>query len=171
MGPLIFEQLVNAVSDKMYRFAWRMLGSGEDAKDVVQDALLKLWHQREKLLEVRNPEAWCMQMTKNLCLDRFKANKTRSEAERHLKTRSGEEQHTPYRAMEQKDLSDQLQKLIGNLPEKQQLILHLRDVEGLAYKEIAATLDITMDDVKVGLFRARSAVKENLAKQRAYGLP
>lgn len=170
MGSSIFTHLVDAVSDKMYRFAWRMLGDAEDARDVVQDALLKLWHSRERLEEVRNPEAWCMQITRNLCLDRFKAQKIRSRAARHLKDQAGWELVTPYRVVEDKDVMAQLNDFWERLPEKQRMMLHLRDVEGFTYKEIAAVLEVTMQDVKVGLFRARTTLRENLAKQNAYGL-
>jgi RNA polymerase sigma-70 factor (ECF subfamily) len=170
MRSPIFTQLVDTVSDKMYRFACRMLGDGEDAKDVVQDAFVKLWHNREKLSGVTNPEAWCMRVIRNLCLDRFKAEKVRAEAARHLKNRARSEELTPEGVMEQKELIRQLAGLWERLPEKQQMMLHLRDVEGFTYKEIAEILGVTMADVKVGIFRARTTLREYIAKQHAYGL-
>jgi RNA polymerase sigma-70 factor (ECF subfamily) len=64
----------------------------------------------------------------------------------------------------------QVNKLIASLPEKQRQVMHLRDVEGYSYNEIVEIMEIDMNQVKVSLFRARSAVREKLTKINAYGL-
>lgn len=111
-----------------------------------------------------------MRVIRNLCLDRFKAEKVRIEAARYLRTHASSEELTPQGVMEQKELIRQLAGLWERLPEKQRMMLHLRDVEGFTYKEIAEILHVTMADVKVGIFRARATLREYLAKQHAYGL-
>ena len=61
-------------------------------------------------------------------------------------------------------------KLVGELPEKQRSVLQLRDVEGKNYKEIADIMQISEADVKVTLFRARQKIKEQFNKFDNYGL-
>jgi RNA polymerase sigma-70 factor (ECF subfamily) len=65
------------VKPKLLRFAYRLLGNEEDAKDIIQDALLKVWHHKERMHELQNLEAWCMRITRNLALDRIKSKKFR----------------------------------------------------------------------------------------------
>ncbi|MBK6931638.1 MAG: sigma-70 family RNA polymerase sigma factor [Saprospirales bacterium] len=55
-----------------------------------------------------------------------------------------------------------MRRMIQELPEKQRLVMHLRDIEELSYVEIAAVLDISMDQVKVNLHRARKTVRDKL---------
>ena len=52
--------------------------------------------------------------------------------------------------------------MISRLPEKQRTIIQLRDIEGKNYQEIAETMNLSLSDVKVTLFRARQAVKERI---------
>ena len=61
-----FQTRVLPAKNKLFRFAFRLLGSSEEAKDVVQEVLIKVWNGREQMAEVQNLEAWCMRITKNL---------------------------------------------------------------------------------------------------------
>src|SRR6185436_11643875 len=72
-----FQNLVFPVKNKLYRFAFRLLGSTEDAQDVVQEVFIKVWNGREQLGDIENIEAWCMRITKNLSLDRLRQSQRR----------------------------------------------------------------------------------------------
>jgi RNA polymerase sigma-70 factor (ECF subfamily) len=61
-------------------------------------------------------------------------------------------------------------RLINELPERQRLMVQLRDIEGKNYKEIATALGLTEDQVKVNLFRARQKIKERYLQIDEYGL-
>jgi RNA polymerase sigma-70 factor (ECF subfamily) len=63
-----------------------------------------------------------------------------------------------------------IKQMIAALPEKQRQVIHLRDVEGYSYQEICEILELDMSQVKVNLFRARNAVREQMTKIDAYGL-
>lgn len=169
MHHLLFERHVLAAKDKMFRFACSMLGNKDDAKDAVQDAMVKIWNQKELLADIRNPEAWCMQVTRNLCLDRYKAVKIRRQATEKIKALQEEKVPTPYDRAEQKDRVEKLRQLINELPEKAKMVIHLRDVEGYSYKEIGEILGISLDEVKINIFRARKLLKDQLIKNKAYG--
>ena len=64
----------------------------------------------------------------------------------------------------------QIHQFISALPDKQKLVIQLRDIEGFSYKEISDALQLNLNQVKVNLFRARKAVRENLININAYGL-
>jgi RNA polymerase sigma-70 factor (ECF subfamily) len=63
-----------------------------------------------------------------------------------------------------------IHRLIDGLPEKQRLIMQLRDIEGESYKDIAKVLQLTEEQVKVNLFRARQKVKQRYIEIDEYGL-
>jgi RNA polymerase sigma factor (sigma-70 family) len=164
-----FESRVLPVKNKLFRFAFRMLGSSEEAKDVVQEALIKVWNGREQLAGIQNMEAWCMRITKNLSLDRLRAlERKQTGSLEGVEVR--QESPTPHERTEIDEHMQRINDLMAALPDKQRQVMHLRDVEGHSYNEICDMLEMDMSQVKVYLFRARNAVREKLLKLNAYGL-
>lgn len=171
MSLELFKTRVLPVKDKLYRFALRFLKDEDDARDVVQEVLIKVWNKREGMGQLENMEAWCMRITRNVSLDRLKSkhSKYTDPIKEGFDVSSGENE-TPYRTAEMSDMMKNIGSFIEALPEKQRQIIQLRDVEGYSYQEISDILEIDMNQVKVNLFRARKAVKENLLNINAYGL-
>lgn len=170
MNLEMFETQVLPTKNKLFRFASRLLGSSEEAKDVVQEVFIKLWNGREQLSEIQNMEAWCMRITKNLSLDRLRAKQRRSTDSINDGFEIRHEALTPHERTEIHENMQQINEMIAALPEKQRQVIHLRDIEGYSYNEICEILEIDMNQVKVNLFRARNAVREKLVKINAYGL-
>lgn len=155
----------------MFRFALHLLGNPEDARDIVQDAFLKIWNQQKEFHQVENMEAWCMRVVKNLCLDKLKAGKVRKEAIKSIQMNQRTEYSVnPYQQAEKEESMKRIRKLIDELPEKFRMIIHLRDIEEFSYKEIADIMELSMDEVKVNLFRARKLLKDKLIKNHEYGV-
>ena len=77
---------------------------------------------------------------------------------------------TPYEKLVTKEHMMLIHRLMNELPEKQKLIMQLRDIEGQSYKEIASVLNLTEEQVKVNLFRARQKVKQKFINIEGYGL-
>lgn len=170
MNLNIFKSQVLPVKDKLYRFALRLMADPEEAKDVVQEVMIRVWRHIEKLEGVDNVEAWCMRITRNVALDKIKARSRRFTSSLYeVADISAGGDKTPYSDMAWKDMFGRINSLIANLPEKQKTVIQLRDVEGYSYKEISDIMEIDMNQVKVNLFRARQTVKENLIMINAYG--
>ena len=165
-----FQTRVLPAKNKLYRFAFRLLGSSEEAKDVVQEVLIKVWNGREQMAEVQNMEAWCMRITKNLSLDRLRSNQRKPTDSIEGSFDLSQESLTPHENTELNESMQRINQLIAALPEKQRQVIHLRDIEGYSYQEICEMLELDMSQVKVSLFRARNAVREKLLKINAYGL-
>lgn len=166
-----FKTRVLPSKDKLYRFALKMLGDPEEARDVVQEVFIKVWNKREEMDRLENMEAWCMRVTRNLTLDRLKSTKRKltDSLDQSYEISMGETA-TPYRSTELNDTMKSIGRYIASLPEKQKQIIQLRDVEGYSYNEICDILEIDLNQVKVNLFRARKSVRENLLNANAYGL-
>jgi RNA polymerase sigma factor (sigma-70 family) len=158
------EHLSYQIKDKLYRFSLRITGNAPEAQDVVQEVFLKVWEKRDDMADIKNPEAWCMTLTKNLSLDklRLKHNRSKDLEEAHTLSDS---KPTPYTETETNDMVEKIKKLMNQLPEKQKMVMHLRDIEGLSYEEIGDSLDMPMAQVKVNLFRARNFIKEKITSE------
>ncbi len=165
-----FQSQVFPVKNKLFRFAFRLLGSSEEAKDVVQEVFIKVWNGREQLAEIENIEAWCMRITKNLSLDRLRQQNRRPTDSLEQGVHILNETLSPYENTEISESMKRVGELMAGLPEKQRQVMHLRDIEGYTYNEISEILEIDMSQVKVNLFRARNSVREQLQKMNAYGL-
>ena len=164
-----FTRQIIPIKDRLYRFAMRMIDNAAEAEDVVQEVLIKLWQKRAELSKIQNLEAWSIRLTRNLSVDKMRSKHHRTEALNPEYDVQSDSQN-PAQIMESRDALAQIHQLIQGLPEKQRLVLQLRDIEELSYKEIAEILDMPMNQVKVNLFRARQNLKDILVKKESYGL-
>jgi len=163
-----FKTSVLPVSKKLLRFATHFLKDEEQARDVVQDVFLKLWQKRDTLSEIENIEAFAMRMTRNRCLDVIRANKVipiDAETDRKLK----EETIDVHSKVELSESANQIKKLIGQLPDLQRTVMHLRDIEQLSYDEIAETTELKVNAIRVNLSRARKKVRDEFLKMNKDG--
>lgn len=166
----MFESRVLPVKNKLFRFAFRLLGSSEEAKDVVQEVFIRVWNGRDQMASIDNMEAWCMRITRNLSLDKIRARQRKATDPIGENFDVQNDSRTPHEATENSENMQRISQLIASLPEKQRQVMHLRDIEGYSYNEICEILELDMNQVKVNLFRARNAVREKFIKINAYGL-
>ena len=163
-----FLEIVSPFQDKLYRLARRLLVSEAEARDAVQEVLLKLWSKKKILTGLRSVEAFAMTTTKNYCYDRLKAKSSNN-----LKIVHNNYEDSSYdtaRQTEARDQVDHVFQLMKELPEQQQVILQLRDVEQYSNAEIAEQLEMNETAVRVALSRARKAIRDGLIKRHSYGI-
>ena len=171
MKEISFQNDVLPLKNKLFRLALRITLNREEAEDVVQDTLIKVWNARDRWLELDSIEAYSLTIARNLSLDRIKKMENQNDSLEEQNTeRLDENTSTPSERMIQKDKLDIVKNIIDELPEKQRSCLQLRDIEGKSYKEIADILSITEDQVKVNIFRARQTVKQRFQQFDRYGL-
>ena len=171
MKEISFQNDVLPLKNKLFRLALRITLNREEAEDVVQDTLIKVWNARDRWLELDSIEAYSLTIARNLSLDRIKKMENQNDSLEEQNTeRLDENTSTPSERMIQKDKLDIVRNIIDELPEKQRSCLQLRDIEGKSYKEIADILSITEDQVKLNIFRARQTVKQRFQQFDRYGL-
>ena len=164
-----FKSRVLPVKDKLYRYTLRLLKSEDEAKDVVQETMIKVWNKRDEMDAYQNMEAWCMRVARNLALDKLKSKHNKSvDLDTAYELQSSSQ--SPYSSAEQNDTMHAVYSDINQLPEMQKQAIRLRDVEGFSYQEISEILNQNINTVKVNLFRARKFVREQLINVNAYGL-
>lgn len=157
------------LKDKLFRLALRITFDRAEAEDVVQDTMIRVWNKREEWTQFGSIEAYCLTVAKNLAIDRSQ----KKEAQNVELTPEMEEESEisgPYDQLVNNERMSIIHRLINELTEKQRLIMQLRDIEGESYKEIAKILNLTEEQVKVNLFRARQKVKQRYLEIDEYGL-
>jgi RNA polymerase sigma-70 factor (ECF subfamily) len=162
-----FVAAVLPFKDKLYRLAKRILVSSDEAEDAVQEVYLKLWKGKQRMENYKSIEAFAMTMTKNYCLDRLKSKQASNLKIVHSNYKNDENLD---RQIDVKDGVSLVFKIMETLPEKQRIILQLRDVEAFEYSEISKMLEINETAIRVALSRARKTVREQLIKKHKYGI-
>lgn len=170
MKEISFRNDVLPLKNKLFRVALRITLSREEAEDVVQDTMIKVWNSRDKWQQLDSIEAYSLTIARNLSLDRIKKMDNNNSSLEEEQVERLDQTSTPSERMIQKDKLDIVRRIIDELPEKQRSCLQLRDIEGKTYKEIADILGITEEQVKVNIFRARQTVKQRFQQFDRYGL-
>jgi RNA polymerase sigma factor (sigma-70 family) len=161
-----FKKRVFVLKDKLFRLSNRLLDNVTEAEDVTQEVMLKLWEMRGQLEKYNSIEALAMTTTRHLSLDKIRYNKVRIMHSGELK------QETEYsdNPLEKSDIDGWIKKIMAQLPENQQTIMHLRDVEGMEFEEIVPIVDMNVETIRVNLSRARKKVRDELQKIMEYGI-
>ncbi|MBF0598162.1 RNA polymerase sigma factor [Faecalibacter rhinopitheci] len=150
-----FKDNVFVHKNKLFRFARRFLVSEDEAFDVVQDIMVKLWHKKDELSTIENIEAYAMRMVNNECINRLRKFETREAYKNNYTANQSTENYY-------EELKPIILDYINQLPDKQRAVIHLRDVEEYEMKEIAEMLSMEETAVRVNLTRARQKVKTQL---------
>lgn len=164
-----FKKEVLPLKNKLYRFAYSILDDHDHSMDVVQETMLKVWEKRANFGEVRNKEAWCMTLTRNFALDKF-----RSKYHKTLRLNPDFDQEykeqSPYQKAESGNMMELIESLVARLPQKQKETFQMRDVEGYSYQEISEISGYSIPDVKVSIFRARKEIRSQIIKLQTHEL-
>jgi RNA polymerase sigma-70 factor, ECF subfamily len=171
---LRFDRLYRDHVDRIYRFARRMCGPGEDANDLVQETFLNAYRGIKDFRGEAQISTWLYAIAVRACMQMRRKRKAAPERELSLDefipTSEGELQlqiqtdgMTPEEALANKQLRRALQKAIRALPRKYQLVLVLRDMEGLSAKEVGSIMTLSERAVKSRLHRARLFVRRELS--------
>ncbi len=169
MQEISFRNDILPLKDKLFRLALRITFDRAEAEDVVQETLIRVWNKRDEWSRCGSIEAYCLTVAKNLAIDRSEKKEAQN-LELTPEIAQEPEALNPYDQLIDKERMALIHHLVNELPEKQRLIMQLRDIEGKAYKEIAVVLHLTEEQVKVNLFRARQKVKQRYLDIENYGL-
>lgn len=183
-APGAFDQFVEHFRSKIFQYSWLMCGDREDAEEVAQETLLKVF---ENFSQVREPERvrpWVFRVAKNACLMKRRKSMFAPAVELSLDQLMPARQDgdpvrieiadwsaLPEDLLLQAELRDTLTAAIGELPETYRSVILLRDLEELSTQETAEILELTEDVVKTRLHRARLAVRQKLDERLRRGSP
>lgn len=172
--PTTFDALYKDHVDLMYRYANRLCGEAEAAKDLVQETFLNAYRGFKNFRGDAQASTWLYAIASRACLRMRRKRKGAPERELSLDefipSSEGEfrlqipvEGLSPEQALQNKQLRQALDAAIGKLPKKYKMVLVLRDMEGLSAKEVGTIMGLNERAVKSRLHRARLFVRRELS--------
>ncbi len=170
-----FEALVERYGRRVYAMAYRMAGSEADAKDLAQEAFIRVWRSLSRLRPDVPLEGWLYRTVTNLFIDLLRRRRgpriqsldeplatTSGELARERPDASADVERTVLGAIVDRRVQQALMSLLPDV----RMVVVLADVEGYAYEEIASMMGIPVGTVKSRLHRARLALRGRLAPFR-----
>ncbi|HVO99279.1 MAG TPA: sigma-70 family RNA polymerase sigma factor [Bryobacteraceae bacterium] len=175
-APGAFDRFVDYFRPKIFQHSWLMCGDREDAEEVAQEALLKVFESIDQVRDPSKIKFWVFRIAKNACLakrrrsifapsrelslDEFLPAKTQDSDGMRIEIADWSAQ--PDELAHQAEMKAMLESAIRQLPEMYRSVILLRDVEELTTQETARVLDLGEDVVKTRLHRARLAIRKTL---------
>ncbi|MDA8643768.1 sigma-70 family RNA polymerase sigma factor [Flavobacteriaceae bacterium] len=164
-----FIDQIQSMRDRIFRVTKRILISKEEAEDATQEVIIKLWNMdQEKRSSFKNIEAYSITMAKNYCLDRLKSKQAQVlTLNEQLSTRQS---NLLIKQIQASDEMSWVAKIIDALPEKERLIIQLREIEQYDFDQIASLLEIPEGTVRVYLSRTRKKIKKQFLEIQEHGI-
>ena len=171
---LAFEQVVRSYGGRLLAVARRIVGSEEDARDVVQDAFLNAFRSLDRFEGNAKLSTWLHRIVVNAALMKLRTRKRKPEQsietllpsfldDGHHEERFKSWDEAVDKLMERAENRELVRKQIDALPEGYRTVLVLRDIEGLDTEETANVLGLSVNAMKIRLHRARQALRTLLA--------
>ena len=159
-----FKSIANAYKDFIFTYAYYFTGTREDAEDVTQEVLLKIWQNMDTLRKGIT-KSWVSTVTRNLCIDWARWRTARPDMTIAADAEDDDQFSAPpvhISTAEQNELRSTIEKAIARLPEQLRSVVILREIEELKYEEISEVLDIPLNSVKSYIHRGRRLLREQL---------
>jgi RNA polymerase sigma-70 factor (ECF subfamily) len=156
-----FERFVEHFRSKIFHYSWLMCGSPEDAEEVAQETLLKVFENFDQLREPERVRAWVFRIAKNVCLMQRRKSVFAPE-ELPLEIDVPDAGEAPERQVLSDELRAVIDRVIAELPPIYRAVVLLRDIEELSTEDTAQVLDLSLDVVKTRLHRGRAAMRQKL---------
>lgn len=167
-----FRDLVDMYRKDIYNLCLNIVANAEDAEDVAQEAFIQAYHSVNSFREGSQIKTWLYRIAINKCYDhlRWKKRKKRFSFIQPLYNKDDEPIEIPSNfqhpgiVLDNKETAALLFAALESLPDNQQTAFVLYETEGMDYKQIAETMDMSVSAVESLLFRARASLRKKLEK-------
>jgi RNA polymerase sigma-70 factor (ECF subfamily) len=168
-----FNKLTTRWEESLYRFALRVLGNQEDARDICQEALVKAYVNIGRLRDGRKFKAWLHHIALNLCRDRFRSAGAKAEVRSYDDGGLDEMQVATAVAQQQSPevqvTRDRMFEIVGQvfqeLPAEQRTALLLREYHGFTSEGIGEITGVPAATVRTRIFYGLKSVRKHLARR------
>lgn len=161
-----YEEAVGTHKNRVYTLAFYLLGRREDAEEILQEVLLRLWRHR-RTVEQERMGAWLAKVTRNACYDHLRRQKSAGRdlvnaVESEVLERAPSDDRDPEALATSADVLRRVHSELLQLAEPYRSVLVLREVQELKYQEISDVLELPLNTVRVYLHRGRRKLRERL---------
>jgi len=170
---LKFDDIIDLYEKRVFNLIYRLIGDYDEAADLTQDTFVAAYRAYGRFRNECSVYTWLCRIAVNLCKNRFRERDRRRTYEDTASLDSADEdwfvavpasdEAGPDKSLEQKELRERITEAVMSLPEDYRIVAVLRDLQGLSYQEIAEAAELSLDNVKVRLSRARGMLRRKLA--------
>ena len=168
-----FDVLVRRWERKAQGAIYRLVGPGEDVRDLSQETLLKAYRGLGTFKQEARFSSWLYQIALNVCRDRMRRGRGKSYVSFDELSETGDTGTEPgpsaLELIEARDLSRQVAAAVSALPQEQREVVVLKEYQGLTFLEIAEALDVPLSTVKTRLYRGLGQLRQELVRQGVRG--
>ena len=168
-----FDALVGRWDRKIQGAIYRVLGAGEDSRDLCQEVFLKAYRALGTFKREARFSSWLYQIALNACRDRLRRRRGRVQVslDDAADALEATQDHQPSALdlVEARDLARAVQAAMATLPHEQREVIALKEYQGLTFVEIAEALDVPVSTVKTRLYRGLGQLRQQLERQGVRG--
>ena len=169
---MTLEQIVEAYGDKGFHLAYRLTGNVEEAKELVQEAFVRLMSRWETYDQSQPVENWFLTILRNIYLDNAKRYERRHavsldsvaspEGDSFADLLADDNELPLLERLERQETAAFVQRAMDTLTDEHRAILTLTDMQGLRYEQAAEVMDLPLGTIRSRMSRARAALKKAL---------
>jgi len=157
-----FDALYEKYCKRVYKFAYSILKSREEAENLMQDVFLNLWENRHKVEKDSSVKSYVFTITYHAAISVIRKKARESEFVEYLKSVQKINVESVDVVLEYNELTNKLDEIINTLPQRQKEVYLLHRVEALKYNEIAERLNISVNTIENHMSRALKTIREKL---------
>lgn len=169
MTPEEFRKIILPEGRRLYALAFRYLNNREEAEDIVQEVMMKLWAARNQQIAFDSPAAWCTTVTRNTCLDLLRKNRRISHEELSDEIMIPETGNSNMKNTDDREAVKIISRIVSRMKEPYRSAVILRDMEGYSYEETAEVMQTNINALRTVLSRARKSIREEMERIYSYG--
>lgn len=158
-----FDLLYERYSRKLYSFSLSLLKTHEDAEGVVQEVFYRVWSKRNELQDQKVFKSFLFKLAYNVSIDQFRKRAKDQKYEQFVIHQAQRNYIDPANVLEYEQLKEQVEKAIEELPKKRKQVYRMSRLEGLSYKEIAHSKQITIKTVENHINLAQRYIRKQLS--------
>ncbi len=166
---MALDELIERKTNPLLKMVFRILNDTEEARDVVQVTFFRLWEKRDRFDERWSPNTWIYRIATNLAIDQLRSRRSRQKSlepiRLHLQDSFASRSRRDRAQVHENEVMGIFQELAADLTEKQRTVFLLREVEGLASKEVAQIVGCRESTVRNHLFNARKHLRRGLLER------
>jgi RNA polymerase sigma-70 factor (ECF subfamily) len=154
-----FDELIARHQEHVFRLAYRMLSSYEDAADVQQETFIRAWQSLKQFRQDSTFSTWLHRITLNLCISRKRIKIIEEpffDEEVHSTSAS------PVVCLERNETAAQVRRILAGIPSHHRALIVLRDIEERPFDEIAQILGCSIESARMRICKARQLFRERL---------
>jgi len=164
-----FEEFIIDYEKLIYNIAYKMFNNVEDAKDISQEVMIKIYKNISKCRDFKSIKTWVYTITYNACIDEIRKRKGKQTQSIYedIDTEDGSiekqipsSEPTPEEVVIKKEKQKMVRNAINKLSYEHKSVIIMRDIEGLSYDDISKITNLSLGTVKSRIARARKSLRD-----------